>query len=126
MTSTNLPATPGTLTVDSFLPPSRPLEKRYERVWWWILVGSRGGPTRCRILLALMERPMNKRQLSLHLGLNYKTVEKHVKILEDNGLIEQPSPGAYGSPYFLTRVAMDNRDLLLRLIRESLGDEAPW
>ena len=86
------------------------------------MVGSRGGPTRSRILLALMKRPMNKRQLALHLNLNYKTVEKHVKILEENGLIEQASPGAYGAPYFLSEEAVRNKDLILRLIRESLGE----
>lgn len=95
----------------------------YSRLWWWVLVGSRGGPTRSRILKALMKKPMNKHQIAKELGLNYKTVEHHLEILQDNMLVETPNPDKYGSLYYLHREAVNRLEEVKSLIREALGDE---
>ena len=71
------------------------------RLLYWLLAASRGGPTRLRILKALDRKPMNLRKLSLALKLDYKTVQGHMEMLAENGLVYTPKKG-YGSVYFLS------------------------
>lgn len=71
------------------------------RLLYWLLDASRGGPTRVRILRALNEKPVNLRQLALTVKLDYKTVQGHVELLVENGIIYQLKRG-YGAPYFLS------------------------
>jgi DNA-binding transcriptional ArsR family regulator len=99
------------------------IQDEYLRVWWWLLLGSRGGYTRARIIRALMEKPMNKHQLSRELGLNYKTVEHHIRILVEHHIVEPSSPGRYGSVFYIHRVAMARIRDLEELVRRALGEE---
>ena len=78
--------------------PNAPMK----RVLWWLLAGSRGGENRGRIILALRDRPSNAHQLSEHLGLDYKTVRHHLKVLQDNGVLVPSGPEQYGAVYLLT------------------------
>jgi DNA-binding transcriptional ArsR family regulator len=71
------------------------------RVIWWLLVGTKGGLNRARIIRALKERPYNANQLSEVLGLDYKTVRYHLKVLQDNKVITEAG-GGYGTVYFLS------------------------
>ncbi|MFA4946387.1 MAG: winged helix-turn-helix domain-containing protein [Candidatus Micrarchaeia archaeon] len=70
------------------------------RVLYWLLGASKGGPTRLRLLKALAAKPANKRRLALALKLDYKTIQEHLELLEENGVVETPRKG-YGSVYFL-------------------------
>ena len=70
------------------------------RVIWWLIVGTKGGVNRARIIRALNGRPANANQLSELLGLDYKTVRHHLKVLQDNRVITTAGEG-YGSVYFL-------------------------
>lgn len=71
------------------------------RVIWWLLVGTKGGLNRARIIRALKERPYNAHQLSELLGLDYKTVRHHLKVLMDNKLLSTVGD-KYGTMYFLS------------------------
>ncbi|MBK5190831.1 MAG: winged helix-turn-helix transcriptional regulator [Methanosarcinales archaeon] len=71
------------------------------RVIWWLLVGTKGGLNRARIIRALKERPYNANQLAEVLGLDYKTVRHHLKVLQDNKLLTPVGDG-YGTVYFLS------------------------
>jgi len=71
------------------------------RVIWWLIVGTKGGVNRARIIRALHERPYNANQLSEVLGLDYKTVRHHLKVLLDNKVITEAGVG-YGLVYFLS------------------------
>jgi DNA-binding transcriptional ArsR family regulator len=71
------------------------------RVIWWLIVGTKGGVNRARIIRALNERPFNANQLSETLSLDYKTVRHHLKVLQDNKVIAAAGDG-YGSVYFLS------------------------
>ena len=42
-----------------------------KRLLYWLLEGTRGGPTRIHLLSLLSKRPMNLRQLSLAAGFDY-------------------------------------------------------
>jgi len=56
-------------------------------VFWVLFVGSRGGTSRIRIMSALRKRPRNTNQLSTELGMDYKNIQHHLKILEGNNLV---------------------------------------
>ena len=50
----------------------------------------------------LRNRPSNANQLAEMLGVDYKTVQHHVRVLEENGLVTPSEKGAYGAVFFLT------------------------
>jgi DNA-binding transcriptional ArsR family regulator len=74
----------------------------FRSLLWYLLAGTRGGPNRIRILEELRGRPHNAHQLSETLGMDYRTVRHHLKLLEQNALVTRPAGSAYASPYELT------------------------
>jgi len=68
---------------------------------WWIFGVSRGGKTRCRITRILKDKPSSISQLAKKLGLTYHDVRYHVKILQENRIIESIGDASI-SMYFLT------------------------
>jgi len=58
-------------------------------VFWGLFVGSRGAPNRIRIMSALRKRPSNRNQLSIVLGIEYKAIQHHLKVLEGNNLVRK-------------------------------------
>src|SRR5690242_16913071 len=70
------------------------------RMLWFLLGGSRGGENRARIVKKIMEKPRNMNQLAGELGLQYKAVQHHMRILVHNNLVV-PSGEGYGVVYLL-------------------------
>jgi len=66
-------------------------------VFWLLFVGSRGGTNRIRIMSVLRNRPTNRNQLATELGLDYKNIHYHMKVLEKNNLVKK-----MGNPYGVT------------------------
>ncbi len=89
-----------------------------ERLIWFLLAGTRGGPNRARIIAAVRERPRNGNQLAEYLGLNYRTVIHHLDILAEHGLITTPAADAYGAVYFVSAAMERHLDLLERILRD--------
>jgi len=56
-------------------------------VFWRLFVGSRGAPNRIRIMSVLRKMPSNRNQLSTVLGIEYKAIQHHLKVLEKNNLV---------------------------------------
>jgi len=56
-------------------------------VFWGLFVGSRGATNRIRIISALRKRPSNRNQLATELGIDYKAIQHHLKVLEKNNLV---------------------------------------
>jgi DNA-binding transcriptional ArsR family regulator len=79
-----------------------------EPLLWHLLAGSRGGLNRIRILEALHDRPYNAHQLAELLGLDYRTVRHHLKLLTQNNVVARPTGGAYGSLYLLSGLMKAN------------------
>jgi DNA-binding transcriptional ArsR family regulator len=77
------------------------LSTAVRRTLWWVLTGNRGGPNRGRIVFTLKEQPMNANQLAQKLGMDYKTIRHHLKVLQKNRLIIEVGEG-YGAMYFLS------------------------
>ena len=71
------------------------------RLLYWLLNASRGGPTRAKLLKILDKKPLNARKLSMEMSLDYKTVQGHIELLLENGILETPNKG-YGSVYFIS------------------------
>ncbi len=76
-------------------------------VFWFLFVGSRGGTNRIRIMSILRKRPSNRNQLSTELGIDYKNIQHHIKILEENNLVKKIG-NAYGVPYCVSALFENN------------------
>jgi DNA-binding MarR family transcriptional regulator len=72
-----------------------------EKALWYLLVGTRGGENRARIIRCLSERPRNPNQLAETLDLDYNTVTHHLDTLEDHDVVES-SGDEYGAVYVVT------------------------
>ncbi len=73
----------------------------------WLFAGTRGGPTRTKIVEIIKENPQNANQLATTLKLDYKTVRHHLTVLEKNRIISSVGD-KYGATYFLSQVMEDN------------------
>jgi len=71
----------------------------FRSLMWYLLFGTRGGPNRRRLLEELVRSPANAHQLSESVGLDYRTVRHHLRILERNGAVTRPVGDAYATPY---------------------------
>ena len=58
-------------------------------MFWILFVKSRGGTNRIRIMSVLRKRPINRNQLAIELGVDYKSVQHHLKILQGNNLVKK-------------------------------------
>jgi len=58
-------------------------------VFWGLFVGSRGATNRIRIMSTLRKMPSNRNQLSTELGIEYKAIQHHLKVLERNNLVRK-------------------------------------
>jgi len=76
----------------------------------WLIAGTRGGPTRVKIIQSLKDKPQNANQLATLLGMDYKTMRHHLEVLEKNRLITSIGE-RYGATYFLSQVMEDNYSL---------------
>ncbi len=76
-------------------------------VFWLLFVGSRGGTNRIRIMSALRKRPRNKNQLAKELGIEYKLIQHHLKVLEGNNLVTKFGKN-YGVTYCVSELFMNN------------------
>lgn len=72
-----------------------------KRLLWFIFAGSRGGLNRLKIISKLIEKPLNTNQLAKDLGLDYKAIAHHIRVLEKNNLIT-PVGEKYGIAYFIS------------------------
>jgi len=62
-----------------------------KKLFWFLFVGSKGSDSRIRIMSVLRKRPRNTNQLSTELGMDYKCIKHHIKILKENNLVKQVS-----------------------------------
>jgi DNA-binding transcriptional ArsR family regulator len=85
----------------------------------WLINGTRGGPTRVKILETLKDKPQNANQFAVLLRMDYKTIRHHLEVLEKNRLIVSVGDG-YGVTYFLSQMMEDNYSLFEE-IRDKIG-----
>lgn len=71
------------------------------KILTWVLLGTKGGYNRAKIIKELHDRPANAHQLSKKLDLNYRTITHHLDILEEMKVVEK-SGKKYGQIYMLS------------------------
>ena len=57
------------------------------RLLWFLLGGSRGGENRAKIISKIRRKPANMNQLAGEMGLQYKAVQHHMRILVNSSLV---------------------------------------
>jgi predicted transcriptional regulator len=80
-------------------------------LFYWLFIGSRGGINRIKIVNLLHENPYNAKNISDKLGLNYKTVKHHLRLLEAHNIVLTTPGVRYGALYFLTEEMKENYEL---------------
>jgi len=81
----------------------------------WLIAGTRGGASRAKIIDTLKETPQNANQLATQLGMDYRTIRHHLKVLEKNKIITTAGEG-YGITYFLAPVLEENYGLFEEIV----------
>ncbi|MBI1829535.1 MAG: winged helix-turn-helix transcriptional regulator [Thaumarchaeota archaeon] len=77
---------------------------------FYVFAGSRGGENRIKIISALQNSPRNTNQLANDLGLDYRTIQHHLEVLEKNNLITRMGE-KYGATYFLSTFFESNLEI---------------
>lgn len=91
-------------------------ERQLKYLLGWLIAGTRGGPTRARIIAALKDSPQNANQLANLLGMDYRTIRHHLDVLEKNRLITTVGEG-YGTTYFLSPPMEDNYSVFEEILK---------
>lgn len=79
----------------------RTSDKQTRKLLNFIFTGTRGGFTRLRIIMVLLEKPYNTHQLSQELEIDYKAVQHHMKVLEKNNMVSRIGE-KYGAIFHLS------------------------
>jgi len=88
----------------------------------WLIISTKGGKTRAKIIKALKESPQNSNQLAVLLKVNYKTIRHHITILEKNKLII--STGNHYSITYFPSELMEENYVLFEEITSKMKDKA--
>jgi DNA-binding transcriptional ArsR family regulator len=88
-----------------------------KRLIYWLLAGSRGGPTRLLIILKLRDGAANANRLANELKLNYKTIQHHLEILLENRLVVSEG-SRYNVVYSISPELESNMDIVESIINE--------
>ena len=78
-----------------------------KKLFWLLFAGSRGSDTRIRIMSVLRKKPRNRNQLSTELCMDYKGIQHHLKVLEENGLVKKIE-NHYGMECYVSELFIHN------------------
>ncbi len=78
-----------------------------KRLLNYLIMGTRGGYTRARIIDALKAQSQNAHELTGKLGYDYSTIRHHLDVLVDNNLLVVTG-NRYGQLYSLTPELKNN------------------
>ncbi|MGZ7048559.1 MAG: ArsR/SmtB family transcription factor [Methanobacterium sp.] len=95
-----------------------------KKALWWLILGTRGGLNRAKIIKKLNKRPYNAHQLAEELNVNYRTIRHHIKILEDSDVVKSAGE-KYGKIYFLSDSMEQNYkdfEIIWKQIKEDKSD----
>lgn len=80
---------------------SRKPDRQTRKLLLYLFTGTRGGYTRLRVIMLLLQKPSNTHQLAQDLDLDYKAVQHHMKVLEKNNLVSKIGE-KYGAIFHLS------------------------
>ncbi|MHA7734494.1 ArsR/SmtB family transcription factor [Nitrosopumilus sp. S6] len=76
-------------------------DKQTRKLLFYLFTSTRGGFTRLRIVMSLLDKPYNTHQLSQELELDYKAIQHHMKVLEKNNMVSKIGE-KYGAIFHLS------------------------
>ena len=76
-------------------------DKQTRKLLLYLFTSTRGGFTRLRIIMHLLEQPYNTHQLSKELDLDYKAIQHHMKVLQKNNMVSKIGE-KYGAIFHLS------------------------
>ncbi|WP_297068732.1 winged helix-turn-helix domain-containing protein [Thermococcus sp.] len=91
------------------------MDRNLRNILLWLLVGSKGGRTRVRILRLVMEKPVNVHKVAKELGLNYRTAKYHLGLMLEHGIVEKVGED-YGAIYVPSHDVEESWDEIEKLI----------
>lgn len=91
-------------------------DPHFKRTLWYLIAGMKGGVNRAKILEVIKSQPANANQLATILGVDYKTVVHHLKVLSENGLAITDNKESYGATYFLSPLMEKNYVTLTEIL----------
>ena len=84
--------------------PKQQLDPAFKRVMMFLFLATKGGDNRIRIVKLLKHEALNANKIGERLALDYKTVQHHLRILEEHDIVVSSSPkGTYGAIFFLSQ-----------------------
>ena len=101
------------------------INKHADDLFSSVFTGMGGRYTRLRILCEIVEIPLNARQISLKLELDYKTVHYNLKVLTKNNLVVKKGDG-YGDLYYPAEIVKQNLPTLYAVIRKVEAKLDDW
>lgn len=87
------------------------------RLLHMLFAGSRGGIVRIKIISYLRDKPLNTNQIASSLGVDYKTAQHHLRVLERNTMVVR-ADDRYGATYSISTLLDVNIESFDDLIRE--------
>ena len=82
-----------------------------KRLLRFVFTASRGGTNRLKIISKLKEKPFNINQLAKELGLDYKAIQHHIKVLEKNNMVSKVGE-KYNVTYFFSTFIEVNMEIV--------------
>ena len=82
-------------------PEHRKTDKQTRKLLLYLFTSTRGGFTRLRIIIHLLDQAYNTHQLAQKLDLDYKAVQHHMKVLEKNNMVSKIGE-KYGAIFHLS------------------------
>jgi len=76
-------------------------DKQTRKLLLYLFTSTRGGFTRLRIIMHLLNQPYNTHQLAKVLVLDYKAVQHHMKVLQKNNMVSKIGE-KYGAIFHLS------------------------
>ena len=76
-------------------------DKQTRKLLFYLFTSTRGGFTRLRIIMSLLDKPYITHQLSQELELDYKAIQHHMKVLEKNNMVSKIGE-KYGAIFHLS------------------------
>ncbi len=80
--------------------PRKP-DRQTRKLLLYLFTSTRGGFTRLRIIILLLQKPLNTHQLAQELQLDYKAIQHHMHVLEKNNLVTKIGE-KYGALFHLS------------------------
>jgi DNA-binding transcriptional ArsR family regulator len=88
-----------------------------QHLLYWLILGTRGGRMRARIITALHEAPANANRLAELLHVDYSTIRHHLDILEQHRIVASVGD-KYAKTYHLSEQLNSSYENFLELTQK--------